>query len=121
GTHAGELVESAGAGRQVDYSAEAIARQLRELRDDRGALEALTVQVEQEREQHTWRARALQVAADLSAGGPARLAERPRSASHRSANPPPARAHGDTKTPWTTRPSHPSHRDWSRPRSRPIM
>ena len=72
GTHAGELVESAGAGRQVDYSAEAIARQLRQLRDDRGALAALTDQVEQVREQHTWRARARQVAADLSRGGPAR-------------------------------------------------
>src|SRR5699024_11594331 len=72
GTRAPPLARRAGAGRQVDYSAEAIARQLRELRDDRGALEALTVQVEQVREQHTWRARALQVAADLSAGGPAR-------------------------------------------------
>lgn len=65
-THAGELVESVGAGRQVDYSAEAIARQLRDLRDDRDALQALTRRVEQVREEHTWRARARQVASDLT-------------------------------------------------------
>lgn len=72
GTHAGELVESVGAGRQVDYGAEAIAGQLRNLRDDRDALRALTDRVEQEREHHTWRARAQQVAADLTGGQLAR-------------------------------------------------
>lgn len=72
GTHAGELVESVGAGRQVDYSAEAISRQLRDLRDDRDALRALTDRVEQVRDEHTWRARAEQVASDLTGGRPAR-------------------------------------------------
>lgn len=72
GTHAGELVESLGAGRQVDYSAEAISGQLRDLRDDRETLRDLTDRVEQVRQDHTWRARAQQVAADLTGELPAR-------------------------------------------------
>lgn len=68
GTHAGKLVESIGVGRQVDYSALAIARTLRALRDDRDALAELTLGVENERHQHTWQARAEQVVADLTSG-----------------------------------------------------
>lgn len=71
GTHAGELVQSLGAGRQIDYTAEAIAEQLRELRDDRTALREMTDAVEQARPEHTWRARAEEVAADLTGRGPA--------------------------------------------------
>lgn len=67
GTHAGELVQSIGAGRQVAYSAPAIAGLLTELRDDREALVEMTDRVEQVRHGHTWQARAEQVAADLGA------------------------------------------------------
>ncbi|WP_114855595.1 glycosyltransferase [Brachybacterium sp. YJGR34] len=67
GTHAGDLVESLGAGRRVDYGAEAISGALAALRDDRTALRDLTDRVCTVREQQTWTARAEQVAADLSA------------------------------------------------------
>ncbi|WP_394215753.1 glycosyltransferase [Brachybacterium vulturis] len=65
GTHAGELVERIGAGRQVAYSASAIARLLVELREDRRTVVDMTDRVEQARHDHTWQARAEQVATDL--------------------------------------------------------
>lgn len=66
GTHAGETVERIGAGKQVEYSADAIADALVALRDDRAALTALTDGTEQARTGQTWQARAEQVAHDLT-------------------------------------------------------
>lgn len=67
GTLAAETVETGGMGWAVDYDTAALAGRLRDLVADRDALRAMIESVRAVRHEHTWQARALQVASDLTA------------------------------------------------------
>ncbi|MGC5628465.1 glycosyltransferase [Georgenia sp. Z1344] len=67
GTLAGRTIETGGLGWAVDYDADALADRLAALRDDAGEVEAVAAHVREARHEHTWAARARQVAADLAA------------------------------------------------------
>ncbi|MGO1583695.1 MAG: glycosyltransferase, partial [Actinomycetaceae bacterium] len=66
GTLAGRTVEEAGLGWAVDYDADALAALLARLRDDPAAVESVAERVRTARHDHTWAARAREVAADLA-------------------------------------------------------
>ncbi|TQL51420.1 glycosyltransferase [Ornithinicoccus hortensis] len=65
GTLAAETVAGAGLGWSVPYDEEQVRALLTRLRDDRGEVAATTERVLAARHEHTWEARARQVAADL--------------------------------------------------------
>ncbi|HEY6512499.1 MAG TPA: hypothetical protein VI032_10995 [Burkholderiaceae bacterium] len=66
GTLAAQFVEQQGIGWTVDYAADAIARLLQSIRDSPALLEARIEAARRIAPQHTWLARARQVAADLT-------------------------------------------------------
>lgn len=67
GTLAASTVVDAGFGWETDYGADAVAQELARLRDDPDALETTRRAVASGRAEHTWTARARQVAEDLTA------------------------------------------------------
>jgi glycosyltransferase involved in cell wall biosynthesis len=66
GTLAGEFVEQQGIGWAVDYGADPIAALLQSLLDKPAVLQAPTEATHRIRREHTWQARARQVADDLA-------------------------------------------------------
>lgn len=70
GSLAGTFVEENGIGWSIPYDAESLARLLDELAADPAELAAKTERARRVREEHTWEARATQVARDLTAEAP---------------------------------------------------
>lgn len=67
GTHAATFVKENSCGWSVDYSASALCDLMGKLQSTPEVLEQMKAQVRQERHNHTWRARASQVVADMAA------------------------------------------------------